>query len=200
MAFKVLQSGFKFHTCVKKNLIKNVKLKLKYIGAGITATGVLVYSTSDLSVYAAQSDMDSSNFMAEPITSLDHLRNNSHDMKTKMELMIMKIQTDFIKALEDEEDNGAKFKIDRWTRKEGGGGITCVLQDSSVFEKAGVNISVVSGVLPASAVQQMRARGKKMDEGSLPFFAAGISSVIHPRNPMVNPNCFTKKKCNIIFF
>lgn len=52
----------------------------------------------------------------------------------------------------------AKFKVDRWLRKEGGGGITCVLQDGRVFEKAGVNISVVSGKLPPAAVQQMRSR------------------------------------------
>ena len=41
---------------------------------------------------------------------------------------------------------------------QGGGGITCVLQDGAVFEKAGVNISVVSGNLPPGAVQQMKSR------------------------------------------
>lgn len=41
---------------------------------------------------------------------------------------------------------------------KGGGGITCVMEDGDVFEKAGVNISVVHGVLPSGAVQQMRAR------------------------------------------
>ena len=54
-----------------------------------------------------------------------------------------------------------------------------------MFEKAGVNISVVSGHLPPAAVAQMKSRGKQLGEGKLPFFAAGISSVIHPRNPMV---------------
>lgn len=123
--------------------------------------------------------------MAEPITSSEKLMKNENDMKTKMELFIMKIQTDFVRALENEENFGRKFLVDRWTRTEGGGGITCVLQDGDIFEKAGVNISVVSGNLPAAAVQQMRSRGKKLGEGPLPFFAAGISAVIHPRNPMV---------------
>jgi len=41
---------------------------------------------------------------------------------------------------------------------QGGGGITCVLQDGTVFEKAGVNISVVYGDLPPAAVQQMKSR------------------------------------------
>lgn len=32
------------------------------------------------------------------------------------------------------------------------------MEDGDVFEKAGVNISVVHGILPSGAVQQMRAR------------------------------------------
>nr|CAI5845367.1 unnamed protein product [Callosobruchus analis] len=126
-------------------------------------------------------------FMAEPITPWDKLRKNPDSMKSKMELMIMKVQKDFCTALEKEEDTGVKFLVDRWERKEGGGGITCVLQEGKVFEKAGVNISVVSGTLPKAAVAQMRSRGKNLSglDGNLPFFAAGISAVIHPLNPMV---------------
>ena len=78
------------------------------------------------------------------------------------------------------------FKVDRWTRSEGGGGISCILQDGNTFEKAGVNISVVHGMIPPAAVAQMNARGKKLPEGKeMPFFACGISSVIHPRNPHI---------------
>ena len=124
--------------------------------------------------------------MAPPITDEDQLMKNEKDMKARMELLIMKIQADFCHALENEENFGKKFKVDRWERPEGGGGITCVLQDGDVFEKAGVNISVVTGRLPAAAVQQMRSRGKQLDaKGDLPFFAAGVSAVIHPRNPYV---------------
>lgn len=124
--------------------------------------------------------------MAQPITDEKNLLANEADMKTRMELMIMKIQADFCRALEKEENFGKKFKVDRWEREEGGGGITCVLQDGDVFEKAGVNISVVTGQLPPGAVQQMRSRGKKLTEGALlPFFAAGVSAVIHPRNPHI---------------
>lgn len=80
--------------------------------------------------------------------------------------------------------------IDRWIRKEGGGGITCIIQNGRIFEKAGVNISVVHGMLPPAAVQQMKSRGKQFsksikDTDQIPFFAAGVSSVIHPRNPNV---------------
>lgn len=156
---------------------------IKYIGFGIF-TSVLVYSTSGITIFAAQNELDIKKFMAQPITDIKKLKKKD-DMKTKMELLVMKTQADFCKALEFLEEPGHSFKVDRWVRKEGGGGITCVLQDGVVFEKAGVNVSVVTGMLPPGAVQQMRARGKKMGEGSVPFFAAGVSAVIHPRNPMV---------------
>lgn len=120
-----------------------------------------------------------------PITPAEELTRNKNDMKCQMELLILRIQAELCKALEAEEQDSKKFIVDRWERKEGGGGITCVLQDGKVFEKAGVNISVVSGVLPPAAVAQMRSRGKQLAEGKLPFFAAGISVVIHPRNPFV---------------
>ena len=41
---------------------------------------------------------------------------------------------------------------------QGGGGITCIMEEGRVFERAGVNISVVRGNLPPKAVAQMRAR------------------------------------------
>ena len=155
----------------------------KYIGFGIF-TSIMVYNTSGITVFAAQNELDIKKFMAEPITEISKLKKRN-DMKTKMELLVMKTQAEFCKALESLEDPDYSFKVDRWIRKEGGGGITCVLQDGVVFEKAGVNVSVVTGTLPPAAVQQMRARGKQLQEGSMPFFAAGVSAVIHPRNPMV---------------
>lgn len=59
-----------------------------------------------------------SNYMAQPITPLEKLE-KSNDMRARMELMIMKIQHDFVRALEGEENFGKKFKVDRWERKEG---------------------------------------------------------------------------------
>lgn len=125
-----------------------------------------------------------SKWMCEPVSGVEHLEQNSKDMRCRMETLIMRIQAEFCHALE-ELDGEKKFQVDKWMRKEGGGGITCVLQDGTVFEKAGVNVSVVCGTLPPNAVQQMRARGKKLEGDSLPFFAAGVSSVIHPKNPHV---------------
>lgn len=133
---------------------------------------------------ASSSIIDDTKFMAEPITDINEIKKNAKDMKAKMEMMIMKVQGDFCRALENFEER--KFRVDRWQRPEGGGGITCIMEDGDVFEKAGVNISVVHGYLPPAAVQQMRARGKNFSKSDkLPFFACGVSSVIHPRNPNV---------------
>lgn len=167
------------------------KKSYRVYGFAIIASGVAVYSTVTAEnarradFFGGAKGPDFSVFMADPITKRSDMIKNRDDMKTKMELLIMRIQGEVCRALEAEEDPDVKFKVDRWERKEGGGGITCVLQDGAVLEKAGVNISVVSGTLPEGAVAQMRARGKKNLEGTLPFFAAGVSAVIHPRNPMV---------------
>ena len=57
----------------------------------------------------------------------------------------------------------------------------------SVFEKAGVNVSVVYGDLPKEAIKAMRERNQLegLASDKLPFFATGVSSVIHPKNPMI---------------
>jgi coproporphyrinogen III oxidase len=58
----------------------------------------------------------------------------------------------------------------------------------SVFEKAGVNVSAVFGELPPAAAAQMKSRGLALSNVSAdkkaPFFACGVSLVIHPNNPM----------------
>ncbi|XP_033863926.2 oxygen-dependent coproporphyrinogen-III oxidase, mitochondrial-like [Acipenser ruthenus] len=124
-------------------------------------------------------------FMSEPVTDVQVLQKNKEEMRTKMEMMILQTQAEFCKALA--EVDGGTFQVDRWDRKEGGGGISCVLQDSNIFEKAGVNVSVVFGQLSEEAAQQIRSRGKslKRKDGKLPFCAMGVSSVIHPKNPHI---------------
>lgn len=105
-------------------------------------------------------------------------------MRLRMEAFIKDQQKEIVRALE--EVDGKKFIVDKWEREHGGGGISCVLQDGNVFEKAGVNISIVYGSLPKQAILKMRADHKKIDTSvdSLPFFAAGLSMVLHPINPM----------------
>ena len=109
---------------------------------------------------------------------------DSSPMRVRMENLIKEKQKEIIKAIE--KIDGSAFKIDAWDRPSGGGGISCVLQDGNVFEKAGVNTSVVYGKLPRPAILRMRADHKALDPDveSLDFFAAGLSVVMHPANPM----------------
>jgi coproporphyrinogen III oxidase len=105
-------------------------------------------------------------------------------MRLRMEEFIKQHQKQIVAELE--KIDGKRFHIDTWDRPQGGGGISCVLQEGNVFEKAGVNTSVVYGRLPRPAILKMRADHKALDPDvdSLPFFAAGLSLVLHPSNPM----------------
>ncbi|KAF9416854.1 Coproporphyrinogen-III oxidase [Entomortierella beljakovae] len=106
-------------------------------------------------------------------------------MRLRMEEFVKHIQKEITEGLE-KVDGEAKFKVDTWTREEGGGGTSMVMQDGKVFEKAGVAVSVVYGTLPPAAVAQMRAQHPRIsasDNEAKPFFATGISCVIHPHNP-----------------
>lgn len=98
--------------------------------------------------------------------------------------MIRGAQDSVCAAIEAVE-NGSKFKEDVWSRPGGGGGISRVLQDGAVWEKAGVNVSVVYGVMPPEAYRAAKPTSDNGDVklGPVPFFAAGISSVLHPHNP-----------------
>lgn len=98
-------------------------------------------------------------------------------MKEQFYNYITKLQNTITKALET-IDGEAKFKEDIWKRPEGGGGKTRVIENGAVFEKGGVNISTVHGVLPESMQQHFGVKNAN-------FFACGLSLVIHPKNPMV---------------
>ena len=96
-----------------------------------------------------------------------------------VERTLTRLQADICAALET-TDGAARFRIDDWTRPEGGGGSTRVLADGGVFEQAGVNFSHVHGhALPASAsAARPQLAGRS-------FRALGVSLVVHPRNPYV---------------
>lgn len=111
----------------------------------------------------------------------------SSPMRLRMEQFVKEQQQEIVRALE--KADGTEFRQDEWQRPQGGGGITCVLQDGKVFEKAGVGVSVVYGTLPKPAILKMRSNHKNIVQGtdipdSLEFFAAGLSLIVHPRNPM----------------
>ena len=67
-------------------------------------------------------------------------------MKNVFSKYIDSLQASVISSLEQVDGLG-KFKKDPWSRIEGGGGLTMVLQNGNVFEKGGVNVSKVHGKL-----------------------------------------------------
>ena len=68
-------------------------------------------------------------------------------MKNVFSKYIDSLQASVISSLEQVDGLG-KFKKDSWSRVEGGGGLTMVLENGNVFEKGGVNVSKVHGKLP----------------------------------------------------
>ncbi len=92
---------------------------------------------------------------------------------------LLAYQQSLCSALQGEEPDQT-FLQDDWSRAEGGGGITRVLEQGSVLEKAGVNFSHVHGSrLPDSAT------AARPELAGRAFQAMGVSVVIHPRNPLV---------------
>merc|ERR1712238_46108 len=111
----------------------------------------------------------------------------NYPMRSKFEKMCREAQLEITKAIE-EIDGDAKFQEDAWTRENGGGGMSRVMSGGKVFEKAGVNLSVVYGSMPQEALQAATERGVDRAAGMapgerVPFFACGLSSVMHPKNP-----------------
>lgn len=87
------------------------------------------------------------------------------------------LQNRICAALE-KEDGAARFVEDRWERPGGGSGKTRVIANGDVFEKGGVNTSVVHGEVTDVMRKQLGIEGNT-------WFACGLSMVIHPNNPFV---------------
>jgi len=98
-------------------------------------------------------------------------------LKDKFFKYIHQLQDTITSKLED-VDGLATFQEDIWKRPEGGGGRTRVIENGTVFEKGGVNISGVHGKLPDSMQKYFGVEDAD-------FFACGLSLVLHPKNPMV---------------
>lgn len=78
----------------------------------------------------------------------------------------------------EQADGLATFQEDQWDRPEGGGGKTRVIARGNVFEKGGVNTSVVFGEVTDAMRTQLKIDGHS-------WFACGLSVVLHPLNPFV---------------
>ncbi|MES2134527.1 MAG: oxygen-dependent coproporphyrinogen oxidase [Bacteroidota bacterium] len=96
------------------------------------------------------------------------------------------LQDTICNALES-ADGSAKFKEENWTREEGGGGRSRVIENGTVIEKGGVMFSAVSGKAPDFLFKESAhsESSNAIDRDGLTFFATGVSIVIHPVSPMV---------------
>ncbi len=77
-----------------------------------------------------------------------------------------------------EAEDGTRFREDNWTRAEGGGGRSRVLEQGRIIEKGGVLFSHVQGdsMPPSATAHRPELAGRSWQ-------AMGVSLVIHPHNP-----------------
>jgi coproporphyrinogen III oxidase len=74
--------------------------------------------------------------------------------------------------------DGQAFRRDEWERREGGRGVSCIIEQGNVFERGGVNFSHVMGerLPPSASAVRPQLAGRR-------FEVMGVSLVLHPRNP-----------------
>lgn len=106
-----------------------------------------------------------------------------------VETFLRDLQARYCAAFE-QLDGSDKFGRDEWTRVEGGGGVSRILENGTVFERGGVGFSLVHGdKLPPSASQA------RPELAGRSFRAMGVSVVMHPRNPYAPTS-----HCNVRLF
>ncbi len=77
----------------------------------------------------------------------------------------------------EELDGKSAFQEDTWEREEGGGGRTRVMENGSLIEKGGVNLSAVQGKVTEGLADELDT------ETGQEFYATGVSLIVHHRNP-----------------
>ncbi len=97
--------------------------------------------------------------------------------KRRVEDYFKNLQNVICTALET-LDGKAKFSQDVWAHKESGGGKTRILQQGSIFEKAGVNFSAITSNLSPTLAARLGVDAQHI-------FATGISVILHPVSPMI---------------
>ena len=98
------------------------------------------------------------------------------------------LQARIVAALESFDGN--IFRSDAWTRTQGGGGRSRLVEEGGFFERGGVNFSHVMGerLPPSATAHRPQLAGRRWE-------AMGVSLVLHPRNPYcptahMNVRCF----------
>lgn len=97
-------------------------------------------------------------------------------VRHRMYQCVENLQQSIIEALSHIDPT--PFVADPWLREQGGGGVSKILRDGSVFEKAGVNVSSVYGNFSGALQNLLKVEASQ-------FYACGVSLVIHPHSPKV---------------
>ncbi len=109
----------------------------------------------------------------------------------RMKDLCLSAQTNIVDSLLSFENRNF-FKQDPWMREHNkGGGLSCIFENGSILEKAGINVSAISGELTKDneitmfklLLNQMNKPDINLDKAT--YFATGISLVIHPLNPYI---------------
>ena len=103
-------------------------------------------------------------------------------MIKKTEKSFLNIQSNIIDNFSSFEDKEhADISSDEWTRDEGGGGITYVIENGKFFDNCAVNFSSIEGKeLPKTALANNLKKEVKFG-----FRAMGVSVISHPNNPNI---------------
>jgi coproporphyrinogen III oxidase len=105
-------------------------------------------------------------------------------MQDRAAQLFRDLQSSYCDALESIDGEGV-FQEERWDRADisgswGGGGVSRLLKPGRIFEQAGVNFSLVHGVLPSEMVNKLIGEQEERE-----FLATGVSLVIHPHSPHI---------------
>lgn len=116
------------------------------------------------------------------------MRDDFNDKKAQASAWFRNLRNDIVAAFERLEagfgtGTPGQFEVTPTVRADGGGGLMSVLRGGRVFEKVGVNVSEVHGVLGERAQKAMAARGVPGMADDPRFWASGISLVAHMVNP-----------------
>jgi coproporphyrinogen III oxidase len=104
----------------------------------------------------------------------------AHEHLDDVKRYLLDLQERLCAGLARADGHADGFREDSWTREEGGGGRSRVIENGVVFEKGGVNYSHVYGTtLPPSAT------AARPELAGRSFHAVGVSWVLHPHNPHV---------------
>jgi len=124
-------------------------------------------------------------------------KDSNSDISPKMEKICRTTQLQLCELIENIEGT-TKFSDDLYYKgSKDAGGITKVLQNGKIFEKAGVSIKVSKGKLLKSKLIKMSKKHKKLrqfldedkiefdDDNSVTYSWTSISSILHCHNPHI---------------